>query len=341
MRLTCKSLLAAALVTAACHGTPPAKSPASHTVPLSNHTAAPAARPAVSDLALLPADSDMVIGLNFAQLQKSALWQQYVAPKLAASTDLQEFHDICGFDPLQALQSVVVGGRWDGDEPSGTAVVHGESRSKTMGCLTKTGIAKAEQDGAKVAIDGDVVLVTDKSGTQLGLTFLDEQTALVVFGPDAATAATIEHIAAGTEGQTLDSSAAFHELYGKTNTHDSLWVLVNAQKPAFQRAASLGLHMKAIFGSVNVTDGLTVDAHLRTQSPDEANNFVTLMHSQLAQSPQIQQFVDKLEITASEADVNVAVTLSQQKLTMLAGVFAGALASALGPSPAAPPPPAP
>ena len=33
------------------------------------------------DLSLLPADSEIVMGLNFAQLQQSALWKQF-APKL-------------------------------------------------------------------------------------------------------------------------------------------------------------------------------------------------------------------------------------------------------------------
>ena len=43
---------------------------------------APAASsPSGDDLALLPADSEMVMGLNFAQLQQSALWKEF-SPKL-------------------------------------------------------------------------------------------------------------------------------------------------------------------------------------------------------------------------------------------------------------------
>ena len=54
------------------------------------------------DLSLLPADSEMVMGLNFAQLQQSALWKQF-APKLMEKVagGLAEFKAACGFDPME------------------------------------------------------------------------------------------------------------------------------------------------------------------------------------------------------------------------------------------------
>jgi hypothetical protein len=317
------TFFAAALVAAACHSTPPARTPATASGTLSNHTAA-APRHATSDLALLPVDSDMVVGVNFAQLQHSQLWQQFVAPKLAAIPGLDKFRDLCGFDPLQSLQTLAVGMRMgaDGDDPTGTVVVHGYSRKQALGCFDKNGISEAEKDGSKVAIDGDVVMITDKSGKQLGFTFVDDTTAIAVIGPDAATKASIERVASG-EGQGLDTSPSFQDLYGKVNTHDSIWMLINAQTPAFQKASAMGVHMKAVFGSINVTDGLTVDLHMRVGSPDEATSFVSMAKGQLASSPQIQQFVDKLDITSTAADVNVAVAMGEQKLMTIAGLLGG------------------
>jgi len=40
------------------------------------------------DLSLIPLDSELVLGLNFAQLQQSALWKQFVEPKLTGSNEM-------------------------------------------------------------------------------------------------------------------------------------------------------------------------------------------------------------------------------------------------------------
>ena len=55
------------------------------------------------DLSLLPVDSEMVIGLNIAQLQQSALWKQF-SPKIMdkIAGNLADFKADCGFDPLDS-----------------------------------------------------------------------------------------------------------------------------------------------------------------------------------------------------------------------------------------------
>jgi hypothetical protein len=59
------------------------------------------------DLSLLPADSEMVMGLNFAQLQQSALWKQYSPLFMGKiSSGLADFKTACGFDPMEAITSV-------------------------------------------------------------------------------------------------------------------------------------------------------------------------------------------------------------------------------------------
>ena len=89
------------------------------------------------DLSLLPADSEMVLGLNFAQLQQSALWKQF-APKLMdkMSKGLNDFKAACGFDPMEAVKSVTMGLKGVGnDQPDGAVVVHGLDKAKSMACL--------------------------------------------------------------------------------------------------------------------------------------------------------------------------------------------------------------
>src|SRR6185312_5397353 len=80
---------------------------------------------AEADLAYVPVDADAVLGFNFAQLQHSALWQQFVAKELADSADLKELTAECGFDPLASLSHVTAGIKMQGDTVNGAVVVHG------------------------------------------------------------------------------------------------------------------------------------------------------------------------------------------------------------------------
>src|SRR5262245_27627147 len=77
------------------------------------------------DLSLLPADSEVVLGLNFAQLQQSALWKQF-SPKLMEKMckELADFKSACGFDIMTAFQSMSIGLKGLGGKPEGAIVVH-------------------------------------------------------------------------------------------------------------------------------------------------------------------------------------------------------------------------
>ena len=78
------------------------------------------------DLALLPADSEIVIGMNLGQMQQSALWKQFVEPRLAGGETqnvVDDFKTKCGVDPLKMIGSFTVGARGFPDNPTGVAVV--------------------------------------------------------------------------------------------------------------------------------------------------------------------------------------------------------------------------
>src|ERR1041385_6549253 len=131
------------------------------------------------DLALLPADSEMVLGLNFAQLQQSALWKQF-SPKLMEKmqSGLAEFKAACGFDPMEAVKSVSMGLKGVGnDVPDGAIVVHGLDKAKSMACLDKAK-AEAAKQGSEITVDGDVFTVKDKNGQTTAWTFTGSDTLL-------------------------------------------------------------------------------------------------------------------------------------------------------------------
>jgi hypothetical protein len=278
------------------------------------------------DLSLLPADSEMVMGLNFAQLQQSALWKQF-APKLMdkVSGGLAEFKEACGFDPIVAISSVSLGMKGlDGDNPAGAFVIHGLDKGKVMSCLDKAKVEAAKK-GSDLVIDGDVFTVKDEGGQTSAFTFVGNAL-LGVVGPTASADAARE-AAKGTSA--LKTSPAFVELYSKINTKESLWLLINGNAPFMKDAQQMGFKPKAVYGSVNVTDGLTVDLRVRLGSSDEASQLVNLAKGQTS-SPQVKQFFDKLDVTGDGADVKVAVAMSSAKLQQVIQLAGGALGGLMG-----------
>jgi hypothetical protein len=279
------------------------------------------------DLSLLPVDSEVVMGLNFAQLQTSELWKQFVEPQLMkgdVQQKLGEFKAKCGFDPMSAIKSVSVGMKGvGGDSPDGVVVVHGVDKTKTLDCFDKMK-DEAAKEGDVITRDGDVVTIKSSGGETIGLTFVNASTAVAVVGPNASVDG-VKKAAAG--GSTLKTSPAFVDMYSKIKTNDSLWMLVNGNSKAFDKAAQMGIKPKAVFGSINVTDGLTLDVRVRLDSADQAAQMANMARGQ-AQA--MMSMVDKLDITNEGADVKVALILSTQKLQGLIKQFGGMLGGGLG-----------
>ncbi len=279
------------------------------------------------DLALLPADSEVVLGLNFAQLQQSALWKQFAPALMAkAASGLNDFKTACGFDPMEAIKSVSMGMKGlGGDTPDGIVVIHGPDKGKVTACVEKAKV-EAAKSGGEITVDGDVFLVKDKKGQTTAWTYVGGDTLVGSIGPSASKATLL---AAAQGGSTLKTSQTFTEMYSKINTKESLWVLVNGNAPFMAQAARAGVKPKAVFGSVNVSDGLTVDMRIRLGTPEEATNLVTMAKGQ-TNSPQVKQMFDKLDVVADGSDVKFSVAMSQQKLTALMGMMGGMLGGMMG-----------
>ena len=279
------------------------------------------------DLSLLPADSEMVMGLNFAQLQQSALWKQF-SPKLMEKMagGLAEFKAACGFDPMEAVKTVSIGMKGiGGANTEGALVIHGPDKAKSTGCLDKAK-AEAAKKGTDITVDGNVFLIKDKGGQSTAWTFVNNDTLLGVIGP---TASKDSVLAAAKGGSALKTSQTFVEMYSKINTKDSLWLLINGNAPFMAKAAQAGVKPKAVFGSVNVTDGLTVDMRIRLGSPDEATQLVNMAKGQ-TDNPQVKQMFDKFDVTADANDCKFTVAMSNQKLQNLIKMVGGMMGGMMG-----------
>ena len=95
-------------------------------------------------------------------------------------------------------------------------------------------------------------------------------------------------------------------------------MLMNGNSKAFDQAAGMGFRPKAVFGSINVTDGLTADMSVRLESPEKATQLAGLINTQAAQ---IKPMVDKLDVSNDAADVKISLGLSAAKLEALINQF--------------------
>ncbi|HEX4421121.1 MAG TPA: hypothetical protein VH165_24555 [Kofleriaceae bacterium] len=271
------------------------------------------------DLSLLPVDSELVLGINVEQVQQSALWKQFVEPKILASSDttkkMAEFKAKCGFDPMTAVKSMSIGLKGLSDKPTGTVVVHGLDKGKIWSCLD-TMKDEIKSDGTEFTRDGDVAIFKNsKVNETYAVTFINDSTLIAVIG-DQATPDGVKAAAAGKSA--LRTSPQFVEMYKKVKTSDSLWGLMNGNSKAFDKMGSLGIKPKAMFGSLNVTDGLAVDLQMRLETPDAATSLATLAKGQLDQA---KTMVDKAEVTSEGTDVKFTIVMSSQKLQSLLQQF--------------------
>jgi hypothetical protein len=279
---------------------------------------APALADKTDDLSLLPVDSELVGGLDFQQLQASQLWKAFVGPMMAKNDvqkEMAEFQAQCGMDPMKVVTKLSFGFKGLGaDSPDGVIVMHGIDKTKATACYDK--LVKSGKIGKDAKKDGDVLLFK-KNANQAAFTFVDANTALFVMGTNG-TKDGIKAVAKGTSA--LKTSAAFVEIYKKTNTSDTLWAVMNGSSKAFDAMASLGIKPKAVFGSLNVTKDLNLDVRVRMKSPADATNLSSMMNTQVKAAAGM---VDKITIAADGADVSVKVLLSDAKLKALATQFGG------------------
>jgi hypothetical protein len=210
-------------------------------------------------------------------------------------------------------------------QPTGVLVVHGPEKAKVMPCIEKYK-AEAAKQGADVTVDGDVILIKDNKGQTTALTFVDDTTVVGVVGPNA----TKDGVkAAAKGGSALKSSQTFIEMFSKLNSQDSLWIVINGNSGLLDKGAAVGVKPKAVFGSLNVTDGLALDGRVRFATPDDATSFVSMAKSQI-DNPQVKSMFDKLDVTADSSDAHIVITLSSQKLQALVGMVGGMFGGMMG-----------
>ncbi|MBA3397580.1 MAG: hypothetical protein H0T89_33460 [Deltaproteobacteria bacterium] len=308
------AVAASAITSAACYQTPaPAPPPAA--MPENRAHARIAADP----LGFLPIDAEVVAHLDAQQLRRSDVWQRFEPMILAkVGPSLAQFHALCGFDPLIAVRRVSIGLKDVGGKPNAVIVVRGIERGALMGCIDRA--LTKQPDAARV--DRGIVTIPGATGqppTVLG--FADASTLVLMTGLGASVEALRAAFGAGAP---LRSSPAFTELHATLETRRPIWFVINGSSKLLDQAAGFGLKPRAVFGSVELSTGLLVDVRMRLETVDQAQQVAAMAQGQLGA---VQGFVSKLEVTAADADVVLALGMSPEQVETLTSLLAGSLGS--------------
>ncbi len=259
---------------------------------------------------VIPANMEMVIGVNAATAHTSALYQTLLPLALSKAGDAapepEGVKADCGIAVVRSIDSVVVG--LDSQE-KGTIVVafRGTTRGKLEACAQKR--ATAQQKTLSISNAGTLTTYTGMSGHEVYMRWLGPDVVAVSTTPDDKDAT----IAATAGGITGDQ--ALHGLR-TVNTSASLWAVSTKQADL---PGDVPGKMTGAFGSANLVSGaIAIDLHVAVDSPKAASDAVAKAQSELVPAQSQGGFTELLKtVKLSSAGNEILVTAQVPEKALL------------------------
>lgn len=299
-------LAAIGMLCVACGSTP-------RPVPMPVKNAVKPAGPSVADpLALLPADSDIVMTIDVAALRKSPLFTKYrplirdfMVPGFAS----------CNYDPFDDIGTVTMGVPMNAS--LGVFVVRGLDRDRTLECLRTSTI----ETNTTAVFDGDLVSLNNKSGHSNLLTFVDAKDAVF----QGSTNPTKETLAKALGiGAPLRDNKAFVAVHQNVAPGAAFAMISRpgATEWSEKLQAKVGARVVQFAATVHVTD--VVAARVTLQLAD-ASTAATLVENVRPQLEAARQFVERYDIHADGPSVIVDVAITETQIQMFAELVKSAM----------------
>lgn len=278
--------------------------------------------------AVFPADSGMIIGINFDSVRKSGLWEKYkpmIEQQMAS--EMADIKEACGIDPMTMLESAIVGA--NPTTEAAVVVVKGIPRATMKDCGTKM----AAKEGKKIEIteEGNLNhIVAD--GEETWIAWLDDTT--MVMSPEQ-DKAYIEARAAGEGG--LAEGSKLMELLKNVDTSASVYLVGDIAQMG--PAASAVPGGEGLFASIKLTDGLSIDAGMRFGTADSAKAMTDMANQQMQAMkgqglpPAFGKVIDKAKVKTVDKDMVVQLSLTGAELEEVSKAvqgMAGMLGGGLG-----------
>jgi len=298
------ALLLAALV--ACGSSAPPVGP-------SNKAPTPSYEASLDDtLGFLPATSEIVFGIDGAQIRKTAVWTQ-LGPKVEKlmGSDLVQLRTACGFDPMQTVERISVGlSMPERDVVTGVVVVRGVGAGM-LGCV-RSRFGKTSATGT-VTEDKGVVILGRPDDREKSAWMLIGSTLIVQIdqhvGHD-----TIAAVLAS--GSPLRTSHAFMQLYSHLERGTSMWGVVNGKTKLLDEAAGAAMRPVTVDGTLTMSDRVVIAGRATFADADTAAKVDGLMKQTLATAG---KFAEHAESRQEGTQVIAGLAISGAQLETLLG----------------------
>jgi hypothetical protein len=225
----------------------------------------------------LPADAKLVIGVDFAAIQKTQLFTTYY-PKLRDKPEVAKVLDsmkaTCKLDPLTTVLGVVVAMSDDQSEGAVYLAITGADRAKLSSCLQSAG--QAANQGAKVSITQDGAITTLTEATDTSFFGWIGKDVVVVATKAKDKASLIKWMG----GKGALAKTELGKTLAKVNTGAPLWGAGEHTKEL-----QPGITTKGGYGSVTFANGnLAADIHGVMASADQATTMAGTANKQLTEA---------------------------------------------------------
>ena len=261
----------------------------------------------------LPADAKLVVGVDFAAIQKTQLFATYypmLLEKAEAAKAIDTMKDTCKIDPLAAVQAVVVATSGDHQDGAVYIALSGVDKAKLSSCLQRTAQDKADKAKAdkaepvKVSVkqDGNITEVFDGKGSAyFGWIGKD----VVVVSLHAQDKPSLVRWMGG-KGALARSSIG--KAIARTNTSAAMWGAGEETKEI-----ESGVTVKGGYGAVKISKGnLDADVHAVMESAAAATTMAASANKQLdeaKQAPQVPAMIVAMLKAVTIAAANDEVVL--------------------------------
>jgi hypothetical protein len=311
-------------------------------------SAAGCKRAGTSDsMALVPKESTIIFSVNVDRLRGSKTWAQVkeYATDPNNKKDYDEFVQKTGLDPLTQITGLAGGFSGPtGTKPQFAVVIRGKFDEQRLVAYVKE---KAKQDGKATELKTEPYggKTVYGEGEDAGAAFLDPQT--LVFGGRAWVHKVID-VAQG-KSESVKKNADVQNLVPRAHTDHTIWAV--GQVPAGEGQLPTGGEFKAVAVSLDLQQGLRLEADGQAPSPDQAKKMAGDLQSKVAESktnPQVQMglamsgmgaLVDSLKIEPDGAWVKMTASMTQQQLEELINrlkglmqMFKGTMGGMAGPA---------
>lgn len=264
----------------------------------------------------MPAQAEIVFGVDFVQLKGSALWQKFEPQFINQIGILETYRKSCGFDPVKTIERVTFAGNSTGPNRfTGVAVVRGVDSGRAMECITKN----AQQIGT-VSNDGGVLIVKQQNmADPMAVTAVDPTT-IVVQVDTTVNAGSMKAVLRA--GAPLRSSPTFMKLYERREKGASMWGMANGTSKLFEPIASMGIKPKAVDGTLTVSDKFSGMIRATFSSPEEAKKLADDINRTAAMA---KRFVEKLNVRADGPMVIIDGAVTEAQLRTMMSMMGGML----------------